>query len=156
MKKHLLALPILVLTVLFTVYSCKKEKIGCDGGNLCFTVNGKDVVGTAVRKSLPNNRYRLYWQDTLSSTTQTVEIDIYGNTVAEYNITDNPGTAGDVGFQYYENDGTGQVYYHGTSGKLDLSSVDTDKWTGTFEGTVTNGTASFPLKNGKFFQVPLE
>lgn len=156
MKKHFIILSAILLTISFTNYSCKKNNDGCDGGNLCFTINGVDVTVTAERINLPNNRYRIYWEEGSGNNYKNIEIDIYGNTVAEYNITDNAGTAGDAGFQYFINDNGSSTNYQGTSGTLNLTSVDNDEWSGTFSGTVTDGSSSFSLEDGKFSGVPLQ
>lgn len=155
MRKHFILLSAVILTISFTNYSCKKDK-GCSGGNLCFTVDGNDVAVTAVRKNLPNNRYRLLWQEGSGNNYKNVEIDIYGNTTGAYTFTTNAGTAGDAGFQYFINNSGTVTNYEGTSGTLNLTSVSGDKWSGNFSGTVTNGTSSFQLTDGQFNDVPLE
>lgn len=137
--------------------ACKKENdSGCDGGNLCFTLNGEEISVTAERRELPNGRYRLYWEETSGAVYKNIEIDIYGNTPAEYTITDNAGTNGDAAFQYFVNNGGTATNYVGVSGTLALSSVDGGEWSGTFSGTVNDGSNSFELSNGKFSNVPLE
>jgi hypothetical protein len=156
MKKCFVVIPILVLLLSFTVSSCKKEKVGCENGNLCFTINGNEVSVNAIRKPLPNDRFRLYWLEGNDTNYKNILIDIYGNSVAKYTIRDNAGANGDVGFQYYIKDNGTVTDYQGEDGKLDLTSINGDKWTGTFSGNVTNGTSFFELKDGKFFDVPLQ
>lgn len=156
MKKYSILIPILVFMISSTVSSCKKEKLGCENGNLCFTVNGNEVSVNAVRKPLPNDRFRLYWLEGNDTSYKSVTIDIFGNSVAEYAIRDNAGANGDVGFQYLIYDSVVVADYQGADGILDLTSIDNGKWTGTFSGNVSNGVSSFELKDGKFFDVPLE
>lgn len=156
MKKYSTLLFCLALAGTAALVSCKKEKDTCDGGNLCFTLNGMDVSVNAVRKSLPNDRFRLYWEEGSGNNYKNIEIDIYGNSVGEYTFTDNAGTAGDAGFQYYINENGSATNYQGTGGSLELTSIDNNVWTGTFSGSVTDGTNSYELKDGKFFEVAAE
>jgi len=156
MKKYLIVIPVLAFLLSSTVSSCKKEKLGCENGNLCFTVNGSEVSVNAIRRPLPNDRFRLYWLEGNDTTYKSITVDIFGNSVAEYTIRDNAGANGDVGFRYLIYDTVVVADYQGTDGQLNLISTDNDKWTGTFSGNVTNGTSSFELKDGKFFDIPLE
>lgn len=156
MKKHITLSIAMLLLGAATLVSCKKEKDGCEGGNLCFTLNGNNVSVNAVRKTLPNDRYRLYWEEGSGNNYKNIELDIFGNTTGEYTFTENSGSLGDAGFQYYINDNGTASNYQATSGTLEVTSVDNNVWTGTFTGTVTDGSNSYELKDGKFFEVPAE
>lgn len=156
MRKHVPILFALGLGATVALVSCKKEKDTCAGGNLCFTLNGQDVSVNAVRVQLPNDRYRLYWEEGSGNNYKNIEIDIYGNTIGEYTFTENAGTLGDAGFQYYINDNGTVTEYQATGGKLDLATINGSLWSGTFSGSVTDGTTAYELKDGKFFEVPAE
>ncbi|MCG9911810.1 MAG: hypothetical protein MH137_10965 [Flavobacteriales bacterium] len=137
--------------------SCKKNNSGaCEGNtNLCFTLNGQEISVNAGRMELPNNRYRLYWEETNQGTYKNIEIDIYGNVTGEYTFAPNAGTSGEAAFQYFVNSGGTATNYVGQSGTLNLTSASSG-WSGTFSGTVNDGTTDFTLTNGVFSDVPLE
>jgi len=156
MKKYSILIPLLAFLISSTTFSCKKEKLGCENGNLCFTLNGNEVSVNAIRKPLPNDRFRLYWLQGNDTSYKSVTIDVFGNSAAEYTIRDNAGANGDVSFQYFIYDTVVVANYQGIDGILNLTSINNDQWTGTFSGNVTNGTSSFELKDGKFFDVALE
>ncbi len=152
MKKHLLIAAVLG-TLGFS--SCKKDGSACEGGNLCFNLNGTEVSVTAVGKSLPNNRNRLYWETGSGNNYRNVEIDIYGDSEGTYTIKEDAGTNGDAAFQYFINEGGSTVNHVGISGALTLTSVS-GGWSGTFSGSVTDGTQNLPLTDGKFSDVQPE
>lgn len=156
MKTHFQSLIILLAVASMGLFSCKKENNSCSGGNLCFSLNGQDVSVNAVRKTLPNNHYRLYREEGDSSDTKTIEIDIFGDVVGEYTFSNNAGTLGDAGFQYELLENGNQVSYKAVSGTLKLNSVTDEIWSGTFSATVNDGNNSFSLTDGLFSDVPLE
>lgn len=156
MNKHTTLLSVCLLLASAFLFSCKKDKNGCENGNLCFTLNDMDVSVNATRRALPNDRFRLYWEEGADSNYKNVEIDIFGNGIGEYTFKLNSGVVGDAGFQYYIKDNGIETDYQGTAGTFNVTSVDDGVWSGNFSGTVSNGTASFELKDGKFFKVPLE
>ena len=156
MKKYMNALLLGALTGTVVLVSCKKEKGTCEGGNFCFNLNGTDVSVNAVRLSLPNGRFRLYWEEGSGNPYKNIELDIFGSSTGGYSFKENAGAAGDAGFQYYINENGTQINYQATGGTLNLVSVDGNAWSGNFSGTVTDGTDSYELKDGTFFEVPAE
>jgi hypothetical protein len=152
MMRHVLTAAVLG-AVIFS--GCKKDGNGCSGGNLCFKLNGTEVSVTAVRKSLPNNRNRLYWETGSGNTYRNVEIDIYGNTQGTYTIKEDAGTDGDASFQYFINENGTSVNHVGISGTINLTSAS-GGWSGSFSGSVTDGTQNLPLTDGKFMDVQPE
>lgn len=146
---------VLACTAALSVVSCKKEKHGC-GGNLCFTLDGKDISVNAVRRTLPNDRSRLYWEEGADSNYKNLEIDIFGTTAARYGLDDNAGSLGDAGFRYTVVENGLQTVFMAVNGTLDVTSAGQDAWSGNFSGTVNNGTVSLELKDGIFTNVPKE
>jgi hypothetical protein len=144
-------LSFLILGILFT--GCKKEKNPCGDGNVCFRLNGNAISVTAVRQSLPNNRYRLFFVSGTGVDYRSVEVSIFGNTEGVYTFRENPGTNGDAGFQYFPNGN--EFSYEAVSGTLTLTDA-TGHWTGYFSGTVSDGNQTWSLTDGNFYQVGTE
>jgi len=133
--------------------SCNKEKTAsCNGGNLCFTIEGNTVTVQAVRKTLPDNRNRLYWEEGSGNNYRNIEIDIYGTGEGDYAFS-SQGSAGSATFQYYVNNNGSAVNTQGVSGTLRLITAGSGGWSGTFSGTVNDGTAGLELSNGSFNDV---
>lgn len=136
-------------------FSCKKDNGDCHG-NLCFTLDGKRMSVNAVVEGLPNNHYRLFWEETDSLSSTSIKIDIYGNSKAKYTFTQNAGTGGDAGFLYFLKDTLSSTLYESVSGTLRLTSVKDGKWTGKFSGKATSPYGTHSFDDGKFVDVPLE
>ncbi len=145
---------ILLLAFVTAAASCNKEKAAsCNGGNLCFTIAGNTVSVQAARKTLPDNRNRLYWEEGSGNNYRNVEIDIYGTSEGDYAFTSGQGSAGSAAFQYYVNNNGSAVNTEGISGTLKLLTAGSGGWSGTFSGTVNDGTADLELSNGNFNDV---
>ncbi|MBL0910811.1 MAG: hypothetical protein IBJ09_00455 [Bacteroidia bacterium] len=149
-KLSLILLPLLV----FAAASCNKEKAAsCNGGNLCFTLAGNTVSVQAVRKTLPDNRNRLYWEEGSGNNYRNIEIDIYGTSEGDYAFTSGQGSAGSATFQYFVNNNGSAVNTQGVSGTLKLLTAGSGGWSGTFSGTVNDGSSDLELSNGNFSDV---
>lgn len=157
MKKHSALLIFSVLSISSLVFSCKKEKSGCENGNLCFSLNGNEItLPDAKRKALPNNYFRIFWEEGDTTNYKSFKMDVFGTAVGEYTFKANAGTFGDAGLQYFVNDNGTSTTYNVTAGTLDLKLINGTRWNGTFSGTVNDGTNSLELKNGHFIDVDLE
>lgn len=157
MKKYSALFILPALIALSLMFSCKKEKSGCENGNLCFTLNGNDVtLAGAKRKPLPNNYFRIFWEEGDTTDYKSFRIDVFGTAVGEYTFKADAGTFGDAGLQYFINDNGTSTTYDISAGTLELKLINGTQWNGTFSGTVNDGTSSFELKNGHFFDVDLE
>lgn len=165
MKKLLTIL--FVAGILTTFNSCKKEESKSDNnnntgpsftGNLQFKINDVQYDVTAKVKYLPNNRYRLYWEDNKVGAYKNIEIDMFNNANGDYTILKDPLQPTHGAFQVYLQDGSNTSIYIGEAGTIKLTSVLDDKWSGTFSGsgTETNSGNSFTITNGTFTNVPKE
>lgn len=153
MIKFILYIPVFFMFLSISFTGCKKDKNPCGDGNLCFRLNGNAISVTAVRQSLPNNRYRLFFVSGTGVDYRSVEVSIFGNTEGVYTFRENPGTNGDAGFQYFPNGN--EFSYEAVSGTLTLTDA-TGHWTGYFSGTVSDGNQTWSLTDGNFYQVGTE
>lgn len=145
-------------TIMLTLsFSCNKDKVSaCSNGNLCFRLGSQEIAVDAVRMELPANRYRLYWEESNGANYRNIEIDIYGSSEGSYTFSQQPGAAGTAGFQYFVNNGGNAVNTTAVSGTLTLVSAGSGGWSGTFEGTVNDGSSDLELSNGNFSDVQPE
>lgn len=161
--KKILYIGLTVAISTLSLSSCKKDGDNtitpCEGGNLCFTLDGQDLVFNAELEQMDPNKYRIATTGPVSgSDWQRVELYIYWN-----------GTTGDYPFTYTADQGTANMLYFGNEGGnpfqyfseddggiLKLVSTTDGKWTGTFSGNMSKQGVSgtlFSLQNGKFVDV---
>lgn len=146
---------LLVITVLFLASCTKKSDptAPSDTINLSFKIGGSEVAVTAIWRTLPNNRVRIYWEEGSGSSYKNIEIDFYGNTTGDYAVVTSP-SAGQAGFQYYHQAG---AYYQGESGTISLTSFSDDKMSGTFAMVAKDGPGNpHQVSEGKFTNIPKE
>jgi len=146
---------VLLLTFTFLT-SCSKDESspteqsveGCGAGKLCFEFNGQEISVNATWREINPQRYRIYWEESEGNNYKNIEIDIYGNSDGTYTI-DGSGSAGTSGFQYYLNVNNSATIWTGVSGTLSLT-ISNNQLTGTFTGSLNNGTESKEITNGTF------
>jgi hypothetical protein len=146
-----------VISLLFA--ACSKEEASptssnSSGFNLTFKLQGSTVSGNATWRELPNNRWRIYWEESGTGSYKNIEIDLYGNSPGTYTVSSSPSSAGQAGFQYYVQAGGSTTNYVGQSGTVTLSSFSNDRMSGTFSLTAQAGGTLHPVTEGKFENVP--
>jgi len=147
---------------IFTLVACKKKTTtpstptttACNGMNLCFKLDGTSESHNGTWKTL-SNRYRVYWEETSGSNYKNIELDIYGSTTGTYNISNNPSSAGQAGFQYYIKYGSTTKNIQGQSGTVELTAIGTNDITGKFTITAKDDAGkTYEITEGNFVAVP--
>lgn len=168
MKRHLLILTTAFAVLgLFTLAACKKDKAEpdknntstvCNGGNLCFKLDGTTETYTAEWRKITGTapRYRVYWES--ADGKQNIEIDVYGDAAGTYSVKESGQAAGDAGFQHWQNGGK---YIAGTSGTIEITAIDNTNNTISGKFTVSgidknNSDVPHEITEGNFEKVPLK
>lgn len=146
--------------VLFAVcfIACNKDAStpDCEAtAQLCVQLGSERISGAAVWYRIPNqNRFRLLWEEGTGSTYRNIEIDLYTSDsvlVAGSYPTNDTHTRATSALQYF----AASHAWYGT-GTLNISSVEGNKVSGTFSGTLTKdgGTETMEYSSGQLKSVP--
>lgn len=153
-------IPFVLILLAVGFSACNKEEAipECEAtAQLCVQLGNERISGAAVWYRIPNqNRFRLLWEEGTGSTYRNIEIDLYTSDtvlVAGSYPTNDSHTRATSAVQYYA---ANQAWY-GT-GTLNISSVESNKVSGTFSGTLTKdgGTETMEYSSGQLKSVPLQ
>lgn len=153
-------IPFVLILLAVGFSACNKEEAipECETtAQLCVNLGNERISGAAVWYRIPNqNRFRLLWEEGTGSAYRNIEIDLYTSDtvlVAGSYPTNDSHTRATSAVQYFA---ANQAWY-GT-GTLNISSVESNKVSGTFSGTLTKdgGTETMEYSSGQLKSVPLQ
>lgn len=153
-------IPFVLILLAVGLSACNKEEAipECEAtAQLCVNLGNERISGAAVWYRIPNqNRFRLLWEEGTGSAYRNIEIDLYTSDtvlVAGSYPTNDSHTRATSAVQYFA---ANQAWY-GT-GTLNISSVENNKVSGTFSGTLTKdgGTETMEYSSGQLKSVPLQ
>lgn len=153
-------IPFVLMLLAVGLSACNKEEAipECETtAQLCVNLGNERISGAAVWYRIPNqNRFRLLWEEGTGSAYRNIEIDLYTSDtvlVAGSYPTNDSHTRATSAVQYFA---ANQAWY-GT-GTLNISSVENNKVSGTFSGTLTKdgGTETMEYSSGQLKSVPLQ
>lgn len=176
MKSAIIMTSMVVLSVFFVV-ACNKTNTtptvsttpntpsnpttpSCNGGNICFKLDGNQEVYTAdwlkiAANSTAPERYRIYVAMN-GGANPNIELDVFATVVGTYTVANNkPPLVNDAGFQYFEQNGRN---IRGASGTVEITNIDNTNNTISGKFTITgddNGT-TYQITEGNFENVPLK
>jgi len=170
MKRNALTILSIAILAIVSFVACNKTTTpattpgtpattGCNGGNICFKIDGVQEVHDAKWLKISANstapaRNRLYWSDGTGAALKNLEIDVYSTATGTFNVNNNKPHVQDDGAFEYAFDGK---ILTGTSGTITVTAIDNTNNTisGTFTITATDGSKTYEIKDGNFVNVPL-
>ena len=140
------------------ILACQKQEATPEcapEAQICVQLGGERISGSAIWYRIPNqNRFRLLWEEGTGSTYRNIEIDLYTSDsllVTGNYATNDTRLRGTSAVQFFASN---QAWY-GT-GSLNISSVEGNKVSGTFSGTLTKdgSTETMEYSSGQLKSVP--